>query len=35
MHWRTFWRLFDEHEQVSEAAVANATPLRKLAEIDV
>jgi hypothetical protein len=35
MHWRTFWRLFDEHEQVSGAAVANATPLRKLAEIDV
>jgi len=28
MHWRTFWRLFYEHEGFAEAAVKASTPLR-------
>jgi len=32
MHWRTFWRLFDEHEEIAEAAIAGAKPLKKADE---
>ena len=33
MHWKTFWRLYKEHERLTKESLMSATPVRKLRDL--